>query len=33
MARVIPDSIAHDASALFKFLDFEPVETTFEKWL
>jgi hypothetical protein len=25
--------LAHDASALFRFLDFEPVETTYEKWL
>ncbi|MGX5882651.1 hypothetical protein MJS38_14790, partial [Burkholderia gladioli] len=25
--------VAHDASALFRHLDFEPVEMTFEKWL
>ncbi len=25
--------VAHDASALFRLLDFEPVETTHEKWL
>lgn len=25
--------VQHDASALFRFLDFEPVETTYEKWL
>lgn len=25
--------VVHDASALFKFLDFQAVETTFEKWL
>ena len=25
--------VKHDASALFRYLDFEPVETTYEKWL
>lgn len=25
--------VQHDASALFRYLDFEPVETTYEKWL
>jgi hypothetical protein len=29
----IGSKVAHDASALFKFLDFSPVETTYEKWL
>ncbi|WP_175770575.1 hypothetical protein [Burkholderia anthina] len=29
----VGSKLAHDASALFKFLDFEPVEMTFEKWL
>jgi hypothetical protein len=29
----VGSKVQHDASALFKFLDFEPVETTYEKWL
>lgn len=29
----VGSKVAHDASALFRFLDFEPVETTYEKWL
>lgn len=29
----VGSKVAHDASALFRHLDFEPVETTFEKWL
>jgi hypothetical protein len=29
----VGSKLAHDASALFRFLDFEPVETTYEKWL
>lgn len=29
----VGSKIQHDASALFKFLDFEPVETTYEKWI
>ena len=29
----VGSKVQHDASALFKFLDFKPVETTYEKWL
>lgn len=29
----VGSKVQHDASALFRFLDFEPVETTYEKWL
>jgi GNAT superfamily N-acetyltransferase len=29
----VGSKVAHDASALFRFLGFEPVETTYEKWL
>ncbi|KWA35803.1 hypothetical protein QZM15_16190 [Burkholderia sp. AU44665] len=29
----VGSKVQHDASALFKFLKFEPVETTYEKWL
>jgi hypothetical protein len=29
----VGSKIQHDASALFKFLDFEAVETTYEKWI
>lgn len=29
----VGSKVAHDASALFRYLDFEPVETVFEKWL
>lgn len=29
----VGSKVQHDASALFKFLGFEPVETTYEKWL
>jgi GNAT superfamily N-acetyltransferase len=29
----VGSKVAHDASALFRFLDFQPVETTYEKWL
>ena len=29
----VGSKVAHDASALFRFMDFEPVETTYEKWL
>ncbi|QBP10429.1 hypothetical protein [Cupriavidus metallidurans] len=29
----IGSKVKHDASALFRYLDFEPVETTYEKWL
>lgn len=29
----VGSKVKHDASALFRFLGFEPVETTFEKWL
>lgn len=29
----VGSKVKHDASALFRFLDFEPVETTYEKWL
>lgn len=29
----VGSKVQHDASALFKFLDFTPVETTYEKWL
>lgn len=29
----VGSKIDHDASALFKYLGFEPVETTHEKWL
>ncbi|WP_433705794.1 hypothetical protein [Paraburkholderia sacchari] len=29
----VGSKLKHDASALFRYLDFEPVETTYEKWL
>lgn len=29
----VGSKVEHDASALFRFMDFEPVETTYEKWL
>lgn len=29
----VGSKVAHDASGLFRFLDFQPVETTYEKWL
>ncbi|ABO54192.1 GCN5-like N-acetyltransferase [Burkholderia multivorans] len=29
----VGSKVKHDASPLFRFLDFEPVETTYEKWL
>jgi GNAT superfamily N-acetyltransferase len=29
----VGSKVKHDASALFRFLDFQPVETTYEKWL
>lgn len=29
----VGSKVQHDASALFRFLGFEPVETTHEKWL
>jgi hypothetical protein len=29
----VGSKVQHDASALFRFLDFEPVETTYEKWI
>jgi hypothetical protein len=29
----VGSKVAHDASALFKFLGFSPVETTYERWL
>jgi len=29
----VGSKVQHDASALFRYLDFEPVETTYEKWL
>ncbi|HEY6019666.1 MAG TPA: hypothetical protein VIY48_07125, partial [Candidatus Paceibacterota bacterium] len=29
----VGSKVAHDASALFRFLGFQPVETTYEKWL
>lgn len=29
----VGSKVQHDASALFRFLGFEPVETTYEKWL
>lgn len=29
----VGSKVQHDASALFKFLDFEPVEMTYEKWI
>lgn len=29
----VGSKVAHDASALFRFLKFDPVETTYEKWL
>lgn len=29
----VGSKVEHDASALFRYLDFKPVETTYEKWL
>lgn len=29
----VGSKVQHDASALFRYLDFKPVETTYEKWL
>jgi GNAT superfamily N-acetyltransferase len=29
----VGSKVQHDASALFRYLDFQPVETTYEKWL
>jgi len=29
----VGSKVAHDASALFRFMEFDPVETTYEKWL
>ncbi|MCP1173798.1 hypothetical protein [Ralstonia chuxiongensis] len=29
----VGSKVQHDASALFRFIGFEPVETTYEKWL
>lgn len=29
----VGSKVAHDATALFRFLDFKPVETTYAKWL
>lgn len=29
----VGSKVEHDASALFRYLDFQPVETTYEKWL
>jgi GNAT superfamily N-acetyltransferase len=29
----VGSKVAHDASALFRYLDFKPVETMYEKWL
>lgn len=33
MRWAVGSKVEHDASALFRYLDFKPVETTYEKWL
>jgi GNAT superfamily N-acetyltransferase len=33
MRWAVGSKVQHDASALFRYLDFKPVETMYEKWL